>query len=324
MQDQPPVDSNAHARPPADARCAVHADAEAFAVCRRCGNYMCRACSRDGTSPQCDSCRARGAAEFPFSRERWSFSDLISYCGKRFEAEWLTLSLTALIFLALLYGISFALTFGSVLLIAAVPDGVNPDASAAATVLRVSIQIAQFLLQIVIQMWLQLGFFSVVLDVAEGRRAEIGRLFSRLDRFPAALLQVLVIYGVLLVYAAPIVAAYFLLPGAEETRGYIALAVAALLAIPLIYLGIGCAFGMVELVHDRSASAISALRSSFAIVQGQRFAVLGGAFLVALIVTGGMLACCVGMIPAMAFGTLVYCSLFLALKTPTTAQASSL
>lgn len=317
MEDQTATGPDGLTRPPADARCAVHAGVEATAVCRRCGNYMCPACSRDGSSPQCDACRARGGTEFPFSRERWSFSELVEYCWKRFKVEWLMLSVTALIFIALIYGIAFALTFAGFMLAVAVPDaGAGADRTAA-TVLRISIEIAQFLLQVALQLWLQLGFFAVGLDVAEGRPAQVGRLFSQLDRFPAALLQLLIVYAGMAAYAAPLAAVYLLVPGEESTRQYAVLAVASVLLLPALYVALGCAFAMLELVHDPSASAISALRTSFALVRDRRLVVAGSAIAIGLIMAGGLLACCVGAIPSSAFAVLVYCGLFLALKTPT-------
>src|SRR5688572_28274214 len=103
MQEPPFPEGTARQRPPAGARCAVHTVSEALAVCTRCGNYMCGACSLSGRSAQCDTCRERaGGSAFPFSRERWQFAELFDYCWARFKAEWLTLSLAALIFFAVL------------------------------------------------------------------------------------------------------------------------------------------------------------------------------------------------------------------------------
>jgi hypothetical protein len=321
MTDQAPTGADGLVRPPADARCAVHADVEAVAVCRRCGNYMCRGCSRDGASPQCDTCRARAAAEFPFSRERWRLFDLVSYGWKRFKSEWLMLSVTSLIFFVAIYGISFAVTFGGVALTAAVPDTGDRLAT---TVLRMSIQVAQFLLQVVLQLGLQLGFLSVALDVVEGRPAAPGGLFARFDRFPSALLQLLVIYLGLSLCAIPIAAAYlyFVVGGDDGPGAYAALAVGAVLALPTLYAALGCAFAMPQLVHDPNATAFGALRDSFEIVRGHRLSLIGCALVIVLISTAGAVACCIGFIPALGLSMLVYCSLFLALKTPTPATAA--
>jgi len=89
------------------------------------------------------------------------------------------------------------------------------------------------------------------------------------------------------------------------------------LAVPAIYLALGCGFGMLELVHDPTASAMQALRTSFQIVRGQRLNLIGSTVAIACIVAAGAVACCIGVIPALALGTLIYCGLFLALKTPT-------
>src|SRR5262249_36989035 len=88
-------------RPPAGARCAVHADATADFTCLRCGNFMCVACEDREGSGNCPACRERvgEAFVFPFTRENWSFGGLWEYCWSKFTTEnrWLMLAAANLV-----------------------------------------------------------------------------------------------------------------------------------------------------------------------------------------------------------------------------------
>jgi hypothetical protein len=315
---EPPASEAIAQRPPAGARCAVHAETEALAVCTRCGNYMCAACSQSGRSGQCNACVERaGGTRFPFSRDRWRFSGVVEYCWTRFKAEWLTLSLAALIFLALIYGLAMVGVVASIAFMraAAEPaDGYDLP--------TLGIRIAVQAVQVLVQLWLQLGLFALALDTLEGRSPKLSTLFTRIDRFPAALLQLLIVYAGLLVLLAPVGLTYVLVPDETGTRQLAMLGVAVVLAIPAFYLALGCGFGMLELVHNPSTSAVEALRTSFRVVHGHRLIVVGAGLFAAVVVIAGAIACCVGIVPALALGTLIMSGVFLALKTPTSAAAA--
>ena len=298
------------------ARCAEHPELPAHAVCARCGNFMCATCSLQGQSSHCTSCRGRtGATSFQFSRERFSIGDLIGYAWERFKLHWLMLSLCSLVFLAVVYGIAFVGAFASTMI--ATVAASDPSR---AGIISGTIQALMQIVQIGVQMWLQLGIIHVMLEVLQGRDVELGAMFTQVARMPAALGQILLIYlGFILVFA-PIVAAAYLIAGSDFEKAIpFALAASAVALIPLVYVMLGMAYAMVELVYNPAAGAISAIRTSFELVRGQRWSVLGTAIISGLVMIGGVFACCVGMIPAMAFATLIYCSLFLALRTPTQA-----
>jgi hypothetical protein len=318
MHEPPPIHAIAQ-RPPVGARCAVHAETEALAVCVRCGNYMCAACSQSGRSGQCNACVERaGGTRFPFSRDRWRFSAVVEYCWTRFKAEWLTLSLGALIFLALIYGLAMVGVVASVAFMRTAAETADADHGLPTLGIRIAVQA----LQVLAQLWLQLGLFALALDTLEGRSPRLSTLFTRIDRFPAALLQLLIIYAALLVFLVPVGLTYVLVPDETGTRELAMLGVAVVLAIPAFYLAIGCGFGMLELVHNPSASAVEALRTSFCLVHGHRLIVVGTGLFAAVVVIAGAIACCVGIVPALALGTLIIGGVFLALKTPTSSSSA--
>ena len=127
MQDPPSPDLPS-AQPSAvsfsGARCAVHPELPAGAVCARCGNFMCATCSDEGRSKYCSQCRARGdASDFPFSRASYTLQGLVDYCWRRWKAHWLTLSLAALLFIGVIYAFAAVAGFGSAILTVAAGHG---------------------------------------------------------------------------------------------------------------------------------------------------------------------------------------------------------
>lgn len=308
-------------RPPAGALCAVHAETEALAVCSRCGNYMCAVCSQSGRSGQCNACIERaGGSGFPFSRDRWQFSAVLDYCWARFKAEWLTLSLAALIFLVIIYAIATVGALAAVLFTRSAADAADSQSQLPALVLQGAMQVVQVLVQV----WLQIGLFAMALDTLEGRAPKLSTLFSRIDSFPAALLQLLIIYAGIIVWLAPVGLTYLFVPGETSTRLVAALVVAVVLGVPAIYLAVGCGFAMLELAHNPEASGVEALRTSFDLVGGQRWIVIGTGLMAGVVTLAGMIACCVGIVPALAFATLMVGGVFLALKTPPRAAVQRL
>jgi hypothetical protein len=300
------------------ARCAEHPELPAHAVCARCGNFMCATCSLQGRSSVCAACRGRvgGAASFPFSRERYTIGGLIEYAWQRFKLHWLTLSLCALVFLAVIYGIAFVGALAGTL----VGSLAASDPSQVAT-LTVGIQVIMQIVQVAVQMWLQLGLIHVVLEVLQDRDVELGAMFSHARRLPPALGQILLIYLGFIVVIGPIGAAGYLFAGSDTEKAFMyGFGASAVALIPLMYFMLGMAFAMIELVYNPAAGAIEAMRTSFALVDGHRWPLIGTAIISGLVVMGGVLACCIGMIPAMAFSTLIYCSLFLALRTSEAAR----
>jgi hypothetical protein len=295
----------------AGARCAVHPDLAAHAVCARCGNYMCATCSEQGSSKLCTDCRARpDTTDFPFSRNHYSLEGLIDYTLKRWKAHWLTLSVAALIFLGIIYAFTFLAAGGAGFLSAL---RTNPGEERAIPAMSTLSILVQFL-QLFVQLWLQLGLFALLIDAVQGREPKIATLFSRASRMPAALGQMLLIYSGMIVLLLPFAVLFFVHDQATQLK--IAAGLVLLELIPFAYLGIGLMFAQIELVYNRDAGALSGIRTSFELVRGQRIRVLGMMFVFGLIAIAGVLACCVGAIPTMTIAGMLSCALFLALRTP--------
>lgn len=295
----------------AGARCAVHPDQLAHAVCARCGNYMCATCSEQGSSKLCADCRTRpDASDFPFARDHYSLEGLIDFSIKRWKAHWLTLSLAMLIFVGVVYALALGAGIGAGILGSLVGHSGEERQVTAFSGFSVVLQVAQ----VFVQLWLQLGLFALMIDALQGREPKLGTLFSRATKMPAALGQLALIYLGLVLMLLPFAVLFFVKEQATQLK--IAAAIALLELIPIAYLGIGLMFSQVELAYDRDAGAISAIRASFALVRGQRIRVFGMMLVFGLIAIAGVIACCVGAIPTMTIATMLSCALFLALRTP--------
>jgi len=295
----------------AGARCAVHPDLVAHAVCARCGNYMCATCSEQGSSKFCADCRARpDASDFPFSRDHYSLEGLIDFTLKRWKAHWLTLSLAVLILLGTIYAIAIAGGIG-----AGFMAGFNGRADPQRTLPAFSgVSVVMQIVQLFVQLWLQLGLFALLLDVLEGREPKVATLFSRASRIPAAFGQLLLIYAGMFTLVLPFAVLFLVHDRATQLK--IGAGLVLLELIPFAYLALGMMFAQIELVYNRDAGPLSAIRTSFALVRGQRIRVLGMAIVFGLIAVAGVVACCVGAIPTMTIAGMLSCALFLALKTP--------
>jgi hypothetical protein len=297
------------------ARCAAHPELVAYAVCKRCGDFMCGNCSEGGRAPQCRNCRERtGGSSFPFSRDSYSFDGLLSYSFERFKAQWLNLCLSSLVLLVIVYGVSFAGGVAAAMLV-----GASSADSGRAAVGAVVVQGVMQLVQLVLQMWLQLGLFAITFDALEGRDVRVGTLFSRLGRLPALLVLMILIYFMVALFAVPVAGAYFAVEEAARLRT--AGIAAAVMVFPMIYVMLGMSFAMLELVYNPKAGPLAALSTSFRLARGKRWATLGVAIFTMIVIMVGALACCVGFVPSMALGTLFYGAFFLALRTPTPAPS---
>lgn len=102
----------------------------------------------------------------------------------------------------------------------------------------------------------------------------------------------------------------------EPTLGFIAAAASgiALALVYLIYAGVPFAFVQLTLAHDPEARPTEIVRACFALVRGNRWNVIGVVWMEELLGLAGVLACCVGVLPALALAQLVHAGLFLALR----------
>jgi len=93
--------------------------------------------------------------------------------------------------------------------------------------------------------------------------------------------------------------------------------------IPALYFGIPLYLMQAELTFNEDVSPTQALRNCYTLAHGERLSIFGVSLLVGLLVFGGMLACCVGILPALALGQLLLGGLYLALRNGSMALAGT-
>lgn len=317
---EPGADGPAQPALPAGARCGRHPDSEAHATCKRCGNFMCRMCSREGSSPTCVTCLERGAARFPLTRDGYTLDGLLSYSIDRFKEHWVTLCVATLIFFGVTFGMYFVSNVLTVLITAS-----GEDSFAA----MMAAQWTGALIQMVLQIWIQMGLMAICLDVLEGREVDLTRLFSQADKLLGAILVSFIYNLVGIAFFLPVigVAFYFVLqlgvtmvmdpaemldavsglPWLELSAG------ALLLSIPYTYIMLGLTYAVPVMVH-RGHGPIDGIREGWRLARGKRMSMLGILSVAMLIGMAGVVACCVGVVVTVPAATVLFMALYLALE----------
>jgi hypothetical protein len=299
------------------ALCAQHGDRTATGTCDRCGNFMCDECSVNRSSPICPACRALtgGSTGFPLSRDNWTFDKLWSYSWEAFKRDWVMLSVAALV------------VFGSTMMLNMMSSGIQTvlgENKAAAGLTAIVFQVISTLLGGVLQM----GLIRMTLDVLHGGKADLAKLGSQVNKVGRYVLQLLLI---IVAIGIPL-GVYFVVLGAIgvglsggggldfEQLGSNGTVIGVLVVgflivlVPLMYFTLPLYFVTMELVFNDNASALQAFKNSYVIAKGNRLSILGIGLLTGLIAIVGILACCIGILPAMALGQLLLIGLFLTLR----------
>lgn len=310
---------------PAGARCAVHTEAAASAVCGRCGNFMCGACSQGGAQAWCPACVSAYAGAFPFKRDDFDFSRIWDFCWAIFTREWVMLSVAVIIyfFVAMAGGM-----VGNIFTQAAMQATIGADPSvlsrnpekllnARNIGILGSAYFASILIQSVVTGIGLMGLIRVSTDLLHGRKLELGRMFldiRKLGRYVGAQL-VLMAVGLVALVPMGIVAAVAM--GASRgDRPLIlggGLLVTALLGLTLGIIALPLVLVQYEIVYG-DAGTIESLSRVWRLGSGYRLQIFGYSLIGGLIAIAGMIACCVGLLPAMGLQQLILASLFLALR----------
>jgi hypothetical protein len=298
---------------PEGARCAIHPDQPAARTCVRCGNYMCSACTSEGASGLCLTCASRvgSAGGFPYSREHFTLDGLLNLSLSRWKANWqiLTFGFGGLLVAAYAMSLSGEWVFDRV------ADGFGSDSRlhSALHPARIAFQVAVSLMHIAVQL-IMLG---VCLDVLEGRKPEMQRALDRVRRLPDAILQTLVMYVALAADFGLHYLLFIALGGMSAWTTAALIVFGAWIALfPLrIYAGLGVMFSTVALLVEPDTNAFTAFGVSWRAVSGHRLQAFGVSLVCALIVSAGVLVCCVGLLAALPIASLLYCALFLALNS---------
>jgi hypothetical protein len=324
--------------PAIGAQCAIHTGVGAPSVCARCGNFMCTACSVNQTERLCPTCRAlTQGSDFPLGPDA-DFDQVWNYCFERFKAEWLMLSVGVLLFVgvAMMAGLmSNIITTIINKVMNLQVDPARPFANLRDFAISNGLtQVTAGLLNIPITGVGLIGIYRMCLDVLDGRKADVGRMFTQLNLLPKYVVLQLIMYAVITVptYIAMAVLGFLSLkvgglgfsdldggslrqwltsPGPFIVAGGLLAMVAALLyVLPLTI------FGVPELLVSQ-CNPLEAIRRAWQMADGQRLRLVGYSFVGAAVMLVGALACCVGMLPASALLYMLWLSVFLTARKRT-------
>ena len=320
----------------AGALCPLHPERAASGTCTRCGNFMCDTCSEGGLQASCPACRERtGVGQaFALSRDNWSVGALLESCWDAFKREWVMICVGVLIVVA------GSLVGNIVSQILSFIGGLVDHWAVMGLFFIIG-----FILSTVVQGLVTIGFMRMLFDVLDGRRADVGRMFTQFHKAVPYLLTTLLTFAlmvpvVLLIFGAGLGAAaltgglgalqsvdWTALDGAEASEELVrsmgalgpSLAVMLLVSGALyIFLGMWLFLPLVlvqpELARSENPTAVETLRRCFAYARGQRLPMVGVFLLGSVISLAGIMACCVGVLPAMGLFQLMIAGLYLALS----------
>lgn len=310
------------------ASCPLHPDHLAQRTCTRCGNFMCETCSENGTQAHCPTCREReglGRA-FPLDRGNWSIGGLVEVCWDRFKREWVMLSVAAIIFFAASMMGSFLSQMFSFI-----------GGMSGSTTVIVLTTLVGAVASWVIQGMVSLGFTRMCLDVLQGQRADLGRMFSQLPKLVPYLLTMLLSFAVMLpIIILCVGAALAVFVGAsgvsladvvsEEGLTQVMSNTPPRVLVMMFLVGIGLyifpgLYLLMPLVLVQPAIAnaeapgpVETLKRCFAAAKGQRLGMFGTMALGAVALLVGLILCCLPVLPALGFFQLLLCGLYLSLS----------
>ncbi|MBS1152130.1 MAG: uncharacterized protein H6Q89_3828 [Myxococcaceae bacterium] len=309
------------------AKCAIHPDRTATRTCGRCGNFTCDECNGGGSEPMCPACRSlTGTEAFPFTRDSYSFDGIWNYAFEKWKQEWVMLSVAVLILMAVGF---VAVLFNSVF--QAIAKGIVGERAGTVGIVAVTVisSVMSQIVSMIVQGAFQMGLIRILIDVLNGKKADVGRIMTQLPKLGRYILQVILIQlmvllpvllymGALLVVAAAVSGLSFgdLDHWGRALRGPGAgiLVLGGLALIPVLYyVSLPLVFANMELVYGDS-SPVESIRRAYVIAKGHRLSILGFGFIGGLVFLVGFVACCVGIIPAWGLAYLLLTGLYLALR----------
>ncbi len=309
------------------AKCAIHVDRIATRTCARCGNFTCDECNLGGAEPQCPACRAlSGGDAWPFSRDSYSFDGIWGQALERFKAEWIMVSVGVLILLAvgMVAGI-----FNSVFqTIARLAIGDRGGTMGIIWVTAISTIMSQ-LVSMIVQGTFTMGLFRIIIDVLHGKKADVARILTQLPKLPRYIIQTFLFFVMIglpaLMYFVLLGIAAAVVTGVEVSdpsnfanifkgAGIGVIVIGVLAVFPVIYyFALPLMFATMELVYG-DTTPVESIRRAFIIAKGHRWSIVGFSFISGLVAMVGVLACCVGIIPAMGLAYMLLVGLYLALR----------
>jgi hypothetical protein len=319
---------------PAGARCALHPLEIAVGTCRRCGNFMCEGCAgpagAGAGAGTCPACQRLAPGGFNLGPEA-SLGEVWGVTWSTFGPNWLTLTLGALVFFVCTMGASVVSAIIGVVLGAVVR--VTAGDSPGALVSGVEVVLNQglsFVLGAAVQAVVLTGYYRLLIDVLDGRPADLARMFSQLHLVPRMFgLQLLMMVGIslplLLVVGGvgyyALSSQHVTLDGADPAELLRALprvgglvGAAMLLVVPALLAILPVTLFSVPELLVGECGPLEAIGRAWRIGNGQRLRLFGYSLGSGLVVMAGAAACLVGMLPAFPLATMLLMALFLALR----------
>jgi uncharacterized membrane protein len=202
----------------------------------------------------------------------------------------------------------------------------------------VAVGISQLLGMVIQQLVLGvvlLGFTRMTIDVLQGKKADIARMFSEVSKLGTYMVQWLLVFVMfdlptLLYFGGALVVGIrssgHSLPSFDNPKRaseelvrmmldvFPTVGLAAVIAIvPLWWMYLARLLIVPEMVYG-GAGPFEAISRAFRLASGARLSLLGAYLVGAVVIVAGMLACCIGVLPAVALFTLLMTTIYLALR----------
>lgn len=287
-----------------------------------------------GAEARCPTCRQLNPIGFPFDGSA-DVTTLASHALNAFQREAAMCVVATMIFVAFLIGggviTNLVTTLVSSILGLHV-DPVNPLRNLRDSGINFAVQQAVGTAVNMAVMGITLtGFYRLLIDVLEGKRADIGRMFTQVHLLPQyVLLHVILFLFITLptwIYMGVTVFLGIRMVGAdwnhlERLRPQMLLSgemVGLLLSSSVLYLAVAALvlpvsmFATMELIVGR-CDALEAIKRAWDLGNGQRLRTLGYSLLAGVMLFLGFFACCVGLLAAVPVSLMLVLSLFLALR----------
>lgn len=259
---------------------------------------------------------------FDIHRDNVTLTGLLAHASEAWSRD-----LASWVLAMILYLIGMGVVFGAQVAWGLVSgfQELSGDGSSAVAALDTVMDVFFQLLQTVVSGVFTLGFVAMAVRALNGKKANIGALFSQLSKVWKIVVQsIIVILGIALIIL-PIVVIILLMfvgpvtldtPMNEITdKAGRPFAIAGLIFLPIyVYVLLGIVFAQSELAFNDDSGPISALVYSWRIARGRRLRIFGVGMVAALIMLGSAMLCGIGLLFGLPFATLLFVALYLALR----------
>ena len=260
---------------------------------------------------------------FALTRESATLTDLLSKASSAWSRDLGTWVLAMLLYGLLGFGIPVALNV--VWGVFSAFQGGNGEASAAFTAVNGIVQVAMYLVQLVLSAVFTLGIWAMAIRGLREEPMSVGVLFSQLSKIwkyilqslavllGAALILLPLVIIILLVFVGPIDLNTPMSEIIDDAGKPFLIAFTALLPV-YVYVATGIAFMQAELAFNDDAGPVDAVLYSWRIARGKRWKIIGVGLLAGLIAAGSAMLCGIGLLFGAPLSALLFGALYLALR----------